>query len=102
RAGSLEDQAKEPIVAHHEMAMKPEELGDKLGAIEGYRDMFKDAYGDEQVTYDRVLESLAAFQKTIVSRQSRFDRFLNGDYDAMTDEEIKGMHLFRNKARCMN
>lgn len=102
RAGSLEDQAKEPIVAHHEMAMKPEELGDKLGAIEGYRDMFKDAYGDEQVTYDRVLESLAAFQKTIVSRQSRFDRFLNGNYDAMNDQEIKGMHLFRTKARCIN
>lgn len=102
RAGSLEEQAKEPIVAHHEMAMKPEELGDKLGAIEGYRDMFKEAYGDEEVTYDRILESLAEFQKTITSRQSRFDDFLNGDYSAMTDQEIKGMHMFRTKARCMN
>src|SRR5690606_25067688 len=55
RAGSLEDQAKEPIVAHHEMAMNPEELGDKLGAIEGYQDMFKEAYGDEEVTFDRIL-----------------------------------------------
>lgn len=102
RAKTLEDQATEPIVAHHEMAMKPEELSEKLGAIDGYRELFEKAYGDEKVTYERILTSLAEFQKTITSRRSRFDRFLNGNYNAMNDEEIRGMHLFRTKARCMN
>ncbi len=46
--------------------------------------------------------ALAEFQRTITSRRSRFDRFLDGEYKAMTDEEIHGMHLFRTKARCMN
>ncbi|SUP53655.1 Cytochrome c551 peroxidase precursor [Weeksella virosa] len=46
--------------------------------------------------------ALAEFQKTIKSQTSRFDKFIDGNYTALTDEEIYGMHIFRTKARCMN
>lgn len=102
RAFSLEDQATFPIEAHHEMNMNAKQLGPKLSAIKAYRALFKDAYGTEDISTEKIVSALAAFQKTITSRRSRFDKFLDGDYKAMTDEEIHGMHLFRTKARCMN
>ena len=51
---------------------------------------------------DEVLQALAAFQRTLKSRRSRFDEFLDGSYKALNNQEIHGLHLFRNKARCMN
>lgn len=102
RAGSLEEQALFPIEAHHEMAMDLTKLVPKLKAIPGYRAMFKEAFGDEDFSMSEIMKALAEFQRTLQSRRSRFDEFLDGKYNAMTDEEIQGMHLFRTKARCMN
>ncbi|WP_316810138.1 cytochrome-c peroxidase [Pedobacter heparinus] len=102
RATTLEEQAKSPIEAHNEMAMKPKVVGQKIGAIKAYKQLFKEAFGDDKVTYEKIVTALGAFQRTITSRQSRFDRFLAGDTKVLTDQEIEGLHLFRTKARCMN
>ncbi|SEO03613.1 cytochrome c peroxidase [bacterium A37T11] len=102
RAKTLEDQAHNPIAAHHEMAMKPEYLPKKLHKITRYRQLFAQAFTDSAINLDRISNALAAFQRTIVSRRSRFDQFLDGEYKALSDQEILGMHLFRTKARCMN
>ncbi len=102
RALTLEEQALSPIAAHDEMAMSVDELASKLKAIKGYRELFQKAYGSEDFTQDQIMSALAAFQRTLTSRRSRFDEFLDGKYDAMTDQEIYGLHLFRTKARCMN
>lgn len=102
RAKSLEEQAVGPIEAHNEMAMKIEELPKKLEKYQEYKKLFKNAYGTDKITVKQIMASLAEFQNTITSRQSRFDRFLNGEHKLMTDKEIHGMHLFRTKARCMN
>jgi len=102
RAKSLEEQAVGPIEAHNEMAMKVKDLPKKLRKYQGYKDLFKKAYGTDKITSDQIMKALAEFQNTIASRQSRFDRFLNGEYKFMSDKEIYGMHLFRTKARCMN
>jgi len=102
RATTLEEQVKSPIQAHDEMAMDPTKLPRKLKKIKGYRTLVKNAYGTEKITFDHIAQALAAFQRTISSRQSRFDRFLKGEYKMLTDQEIQGMHLFRTKARCMN
>lgn len=102
RATTLEEQAKSPIEAHNEMAMHPKSVGDKIGKIKKYRALFLAAYGKEEVTYANITTALAAFQRTITSRNSKFDRFINGDTKALNDQEIEGLHLFRNKARCMN
>lgn len=102
RANTLEEQALFPIEAHHEMAMDLTKLIPKLKAIPGYRKMFFEAYGEEDFSMPEVMKALATFQRTLTSRRSRFDEFLDGKYNALTDQEIEGMHLFRTKARCMN
>lgn len=102
RASSLEEQANGPITALHEMNTTPKAMVKKLKRIKGYQVLFANAFGDKEVTYERVLRALASFQKTIKSNPSRFDEFLEGNYKALTDKEIYGMHIFRTKARCMN
>lgn len=102
RSGSLEDQALNPIGTHHEMNMDPMKLPLKIASINGYKTHFKAAFGSEEVTMPKILESIATFEKIIKSRQSKFDRFLHGNYKAMSDQEIAGLDLFRGKARCMN
>lgn len=102
RARSLEEQASGPLGAHHEMAMDVKKLPKKIQKIKDYMILFENAYGDKKVTYDRIVKALAEFQKTIKSQPSRFDQFIDGKYNALTDQEIYGMHIFRTKARCMN
>lgn len=102
RANTLEEQALFPIEAHHEMNMELTKLIPKLKAIPAYRKLFEEAFGDEDFSMPEVMKALAEFQRTLWSRRSRFDEFLDGKYSAMTDQEIQGMHLFRTKARCMN
>ncbi|WDF67451.1 cytochrome c peroxidase [Sphingobacterium oryzagri] len=102
RANSLEEQALSPIEAHHEMNMNLTQLVPKLKAIAGYRDLFAAAYGDSTFSMPEIMQALAAFQRTLASRRSRFDEFLDGNYNALSDNELHGLHLFRTKARCMN
>jgi len=102
RARTLEEQALEPIEAHHEMNMELAKLVPKLKAIPAYNDLFVNAFGDEDWSMPEVMKALAAFQRTLTSRRSRFDEFLDGNYNVLSDPEIRGLHLFRTKARCMN
>ena len=50
----------------------------------------------------RMTEAIAVFEKTITSRKSRFDEFLEGKKKALNNEELRGLHVFRTKAKCMN
>lgn len=102
RANTLEEQATGPLSAHNEMAMDVVELPAKLNKVEGYKPYFEKAFGDNKITYERVVGAIAAFQRTIKSQPSRFDAFIDGKYKALNDQEIYGMHLFRTKAGCMN
>lgn len=102
RANSLEEQANGPLSAHNEMAMDVVDLPAKLSKVQGYKPYFKEAFGDEEITYDRIVGAIATFQKTIKSQPSRVDAFIDGKYKALNDQEIYGMHLFRTKGRCMN
>src|SRR5699024_10447415 len=101
RADSLEEQALGPISSPIEMNMDLDELVGKLSDIEGYPEMFADTFG-EDITIDNIAKALAAFQRTIVIDDTRFNRFLEGDYDAMTEHEIDGMELFVGDARCIS
>ncbi len=102
RSGSLEDQAINPISTTHEMNMNTPLLAGKIGKINGYKIYFEKAYGDAHVTFDRILDALAAFETIIKSNPGKFDAFIQGQYEALTDQQIRGLDLFRGKARCMN
>lgn len=98
RASSLEDQASGPMRAEVEMAATIPELLEKLRAIPGYKQRFRDVFGDEVVTLDSVTKAIAAFERTILTSSSAWDRFKAGDDGALTDEQRQGEKLF-NSAR---
>lgn len=102
RAKSLVEQAAGPIEAHNEMNQDLKSLPKELSKIKGYKSYFEAAFGSAKITNQRIFESLAAFQQTIVSTPSKFDEFLNGDSQALSDQQLQGLHLFRTKAKCMN
>ena len=66
-----------------------------------YVDLFTAAFGDDAVTVDNVERALAAFQRSLVSNDSPFDRYAAGEFDALTQQQRRGLGLFRSGAtRC--
>ncbi|MCX6317865.1 MAG: cytochrome-c peroxidase [Bacteroidetes bacterium] len=102
RSRNLQDQAFGPINSETEMHSEMYEVMRKLSRSSAYRQMFKKAFGDEGIDPDRLTEAIAVFEKTIISRKSRFDEFLEGNKKALSNSELRGLHLFRTKARCIN
>jgi cytochrome c peroxidase len=102
RAESLEAQALSAIRSPSEMSMGLDNLEERIAGTGDYRRRFEQSFGDPQVTAQRIAKALATFERGITSRSSDFDRFLQGDRDAMTERQIHGLHVFRTKARCMN
>lgn len=102
RAIDLEDQARFPVKDPKEMANHVDVAVKTIKKIKGYKTLFKEAFGDEKIDEDRIFKAIATFERTIVSRKSKFDKFIEGDAKQLTDKEIQGLHLFRTKARCIN
>ncbi len=100
RADSLEAQAKGPITAPGEMNQNMEELVGELNSIEGYRVLFEKAYPGEGVTENSILKAIASYERTIVSRNSPFDKWRLGDESSISDEAKNGFNLFVGKAAC--
>jgi len=100
RFHSLEEQAMGPIGAKGEMNQDPEELVKELKAIPGYVAMFDDAYPGRGITRDTISMALASFERTIVSANSPFDRWVQGDVNAISPAAKRGFELFEGKAHC--
>ncbi|MEZ4769236.1 MAG: cytochrome c peroxidase [Caldilineales bacterium] len=96
RETSLESQARLPLTLPNEMAETPDMLEAKLRAIPAYVDLFDAAFsgGVDAVTFDNVTRALAAFQRTLISDDSPYDRFVAGDEGALTEQQQRGMDLF--------
>ncbi|WP_285818606.1 cytochrome-c peroxidase [Helicobacter bilis] len=54
------------------------------------------------ITKENIAKAIATYERSLVPKNTRFNRFLNGDYKALSDKEIYGLHIFRTKGRCMN
>jgi cytochrome c peroxidase len=102
RAKSLEDQSKFPIADPLEMNEEHVLAVERINGIEAYRDHFETVFGTPEVTLENIQKAIATFERTIVSRSSPFDRFVKGKKMLLSDEAVKGMHLFRTKAGCIN
>lgn len=101
RANSLEAQAVLPITTPHEMNYNMKELVQRLGAIKGYQPLFEAAYGDPEITTQRIAMALATFQRTLVSNISSFDRWVEGDDQAISTSAQRGFEVFNGKAQCV-
>lgn len=102
RAGSLEEQAKGPILHPGEMASSEEKIIRTLGAIRGYRARFRAAFGSGEISLDRVARAIASFERTLLSGNSPFDRWkFGGDEAAMPQAAIRGFEVFTSKGNCV-
>lgn len=102
RASSLEEQALMPIKDPVEMHSSETISVKNIRKIKGYKLLFKEVFGDEQITIERIQKAIATYERTIVSQRTKFDRFIAGEKQLFTDQEVIGLHLFRTKARCIN
>ncbi|MBS1190563.1 MAG: cytochrome c peroxidase [Rhodocyclaceae bacterium] len=93
RAATLEEQAGGPILNPKEMAAAWPEVIERLEADAGMKRAFMGVYPDG-VTPDNVVAAIADFERSL-PRPSRFDRWLRGDRDALSDEERQGYQLFK-------
>ncbi len=96
RAADLKEQAKGPILNPVEMAMPAEPVVvERLKADKNYPQLFAAAFAGETdpVNYENLARAIAAFERTLVTRD-RFDDFLKGQTDVLTSAELKGLHAF--------
>lgn len=91
---TLEQQALAPIIAPNEMDMNTDTLIARLRPENKYRALFQQAWGDENMTIARVMKSIAAFERTIISAESPFDRWNRGDKNAIDAAAQRGAELF--------
>lgn len=102
RAETLEKQASMPVQDKKEMNEHIGLATEKIAKIKGYEILFANAFGEKKVTTDKINKAIATFERTIKSGSTRFDRFIDGQKDVFTDDEVVGLHLFRTKAQCIN
>jgi cytochrome c peroxidase len=103
RAKDLESQIAGPVLAADEMHGDADQIVQRLAAQAEYRRRFAQGFGDDKpITFQRIAQAVATYERTIVSRPSAFDHFLKGDRDALSDAAVRGLHLFRTDARCLN
>ncbi|WP_253248278.1 cytochrome c peroxidase [Helicobacter sp. 12S02634-8] len=102
RAKSLEDQALEPIQDHQEMALPLQDLLAYLNSSPTYQKAFYKAFKQSPITQEQVAMALATYERTLMPKRGAFDRFLLGEKNALSNQEVWGLHLFRTKAGCMN
>ncbi len=100
RAGSLEEQALGPIQNPDEMNENLDNLVKELGVVPGYVEEFKKVFGTG-VSAQGIAEAIAAFERTIISTNSAFDKFMTGDSKAMNESAQRGMKIFQGKGRCV-
>lgn len=96
RAASLEEQAMGPILNPLEMGLaSPAEAERRLNADAAYRAEFQAAFGDAApISFARIAQAIAAFERTLITPDSPYDRFVRGETGALTRAQLRGMALF--------
>ncbi|RZS96805.1 cytochrome-c peroxidase [Cecembia calidifontis] len=95
RSKSLEEQAVFPLTDPHEMGQSLEESVKKLEESMEYKDYFYRAFGSPEINEKRIVQALAQFQRTLISADAPYDRYLNGTHE-LTAMELLGLNLFMN------
>ena len=100
RAPTLEAQAKGPLESPAEMDMPLATAVKRVSEVKGYRDAFAHVYPKQGITGDTIVGAIATFERTIVTGDTPFDRWVRGDAKALTDSEQRGFALFVGKGNC--
>lgn len=95
RETKIESMVFAPIQDHIEMGFtRIDVITEKIGNLKYYQKLFKDAYGDETITTDRMRESLGQFLFSIVNKNSKFDKGIKSGFSNFEQNEMRGMELF--------
>lgn len=104
RATSLEEQMAGPLYSRDEMGTTKEELLETLNQIENYQQLFKQAFPNKKsdlIELPEVYTAIAAFESSLISLNSRYDQYAHGYHQALNQQEIEGLNIFRSfVARC--
>jgi len=105
RAGSLEEQMQGPLYAEDEMGATEEQLLATLNGIRNYQRLFAEAFpkrtANDSIKLHEIYTSIAAFESTLISLNSRYDQYAHGYHQALNENEIEGLNIFRSfVARC--
>jgi len=102
RARSLENQARAPVKALDEMrgaafdeAQIFPEVSRRLAAIPSYVTAFEAAFGPDSISEDTIVEAIAAFERTLITTNSSYDRFSRGEITALSAAAQRGLATFR-------
>ncbi len=101
RAASLQEQALGPIQAEGEMNMPLPQLVNRLRQVPYYNQTFAAVYPESGLTSENIGRAIAAFERTFISYNSPYDRYMRGDKTAMSPAALRGMQLFVGKANCL-
>ena len=103
REFSLQNQIWQPLLAHSEMAMPS--IGfiiKKLKLIDGYIEIFEDAYPRKGISVETISDAIASYEMTLISGNSKFDQWFYGkDSNAISDDAKKGFEIFAGKGNCI-
>jgi len=95
RAKSLEEQALGPITNPIEMGIKNHTVAiNRIRAIQGYTPLFNKAFGDNSLTIENLAKAIAAYERTLITPNSPYDRYVKGDKSALSAQQVKGMKAF--------
>jgi cytochrome c peroxidase len=100
RENNLQSMVLRPIVNHVEMGVRDmDALNKKIESLEYYDKLFTNAFGDNQVTTEKVATALSSFLMSITSNNTKFDKFLRQETE-LTDLELQGQELFFSTYDC--
>jgi cytochrome c peroxidase len=100
RASSLEDQALFPMMSAFEMNQNLDFMEEEIRSVPEYIAEFTEVFGNGNITREQVAMALAAFERSLVSRDAPLDRYLNGEKNALSPEALQGYELFTGKGKC--
>ena len=101
RVKTLEEQVPKPLENHLEMDLEPEVAAERVANDPVYQRLFARVFPGQSITFDLIAKAIAAYERTLVSYDSDFDRYLLGDKTALKPEAVRGMDLFTGKAGCV-
>lgn len=100
RSRDIYDQVSESITDLNQLGSSKEFVLQKVNSNSKYRTQFNNLY-DDGVTFDNIVDAIVNFEKSLLTKNSRFDMFLRGEKNALSDDEKSGFNLFK-KAGCVN
>lgn len=102
RAAYLEDQITAVVTSHKEFRCSYSQISKKLSASQEYKRLFATAFGQDTttITGEQIRAAVACYVRSLVSMKSPFDKYMRGEKNQLTEQQIHGFNLFMGKAQC--